>query len=525
LFCAFAALAIVSVSSAAVGGIAVRWLDHRHPSSRVSSAKPAVTIRHLSTGLLDLKLTAFDLMLLDPTFQEYAGAIQLLDDGILIAEATGGFYRLTFETPLKPHLQRLPTHLELNAAAENEVFLRTVKGAYAPNPVRITDLLFLPETDEIAVAHTVWDEAGECITLRVATLPRSRLLAVDHGASTAWHRVFESKPCVKKVAVSHESGGRMFQVEPGSILLTVGHLESDELVMDPSADYGKLLRIRLASGQAERVSTGHRNPQGLTVDHLGRLWLTEHGPRGGDELNLITPGRDYGWPRVTLGTDYNSLSWPLSEHQGRHDGYQPPVFAWMPSIATSNLIEIADFHERWDGDLLVTSLRAESLFRLRLDGERVLYEERLEIGERLRDIAQAAEGTIWLWTDKARLIAVTASDVGATLTAMIELQPPAVAAALARCGACHAFDPGSDGTDRLTLWNVFDRRLGEGANKKLYSEAMLQAAKDGAVWDSARLDDFLADPEDALPGTKMRQAGISDAETRSGIIRFLATLK
>jgi glucose/arabinose dehydrogenase len=72
----------------------------------------------------------------------------------------------------------------------------------------------------------------------------------------------------------------------------------------------------------------------------------------------------------------------LSEHQGRHDGYQPPVFAWMPSIATSNLVEVANFHERWDGDLLVTSLRAESLFRLRLDGERVLYEERLEIGER-----------------------------------------------------------------------------------------------------------------------------------------------
>jgi hypothetical protein len=191
----------------------------------------------------------------------------------------------------------------LNAAAENEVFLRTVKGAYAPNPVRITDLLFLPETDEIAVAHTVWNEAGElhhpsrcdAATIQAAGCRSGRQHRVAHACSKA-------SRASRRLRSAMRAAAGLFQVEPGSILLTVGHLESDELVMDPSADYGKLLRIRLADGTAERVSTGHRNPQGLTVDDLGRLWLTEHGPRGGDELNLITPGRDYGWPRVTLGT-------------------------------------------------------------------------------------------------------------------------------------------------------------------------------------------------------------------------------
>lgn len=228
---------------------------------------------------------------------------------------------------------------------------------------------------------------------------------------------------------------------------------------------------------------------------------------------------------MTLGTDYNSLEWPLSKHQGRHDGYQPAVFAWVPSIGVSNLIEIANFNERWDGDLLVTSLRGETLFRLRLEGDRVLYAEPFRIGERIRDIAQAADGTIWLWTDSARLIALNTSDARATITAMIQIQPPAVAAALGRCGECHAFDPGSEGTDRLTLWNVYGRRLGDGGNKTLYSEAMLQASKDGAVWDDARLDQFLADPRKTLPGTNMAFVGISDADTRKGIIRFLATLK
>jgi cytochrome c2 len=531
LACALSVLAFVAAASGAAGIFVAKRLEraerHQSSASRIWVAAPGspVAMRYLTSALLDLKLTAFDLQLLDSGFKEYAGAIQVLDDGILIAEATGGFYKLTFENPLTPRLQRLATHLELNAAAENEVYLATMKDRYPPNPVRITDLLLLKGGDEIAVSHTFWDVANKCTTLRVSTLPLSRLLSVDQDASADWRLLFESKPCVNKVSLSHESGGRMIQMRPDAIFLTVGHLEADELVQDQSADYGKILSINLADGTAEHVSTGHRNPQGLTIDHLGRLWSTEHGPQGGDELNLVRPEQDYGWPLVTLGTDYNSLEWPLSKHQGRHDGYQPAVFAWVPSIGVSNLIEIANFNERWDGDLLVTSLRGESLFRLRLEGDRVLYEEPLRIGERIRDIAQAADGTIWLWTDSARLIALNTSDARATITAMIQIQPPAVAAALGRCGECHAFDPGSEGTDRLTLWNVYGRRLGDGGNKTLYSEAMLQASKDGAVWDDARLDQFLADPRKTLPGTNMAFVGISDVDTRKGIIRFLATLK
>src|SRR5688572_4163950 len=531
LICAFAALAIVAASSAAVGFLVAKRMERaerRQASSEriwVTSEASAAALRYLSSGLLDLKLTAFDLRLLNPEFRSYGGAIQPTHDGILIAELAGGFYRLTFDQPLAPRLQRLATHLELNAAAENEVYLATTKDRYPSNPVRVTDLLLLPGTDEIAVAHTFWNVADKCTTLRVSILPLSRFLSVDRDGSADWRLLFETKPCVNKVALSHESGGRMLQTDPDSLLLTVGHLEADDLVRDPSADHGKLLRISLADGTTEHVSTGHRNPQGLAADQFGRLWLTEHGPQGGDELNLVKPGQDYGWPLVTFGTDYGSLSWPLSKHQGRHDGYQPPVFAWVPSVATSNLIVVTNFHERWNGDLLMGSLRGESLFRLRLDGERVIYAEPLWIGERIRDIAQAADGTIWLWTDSGKLIALSSSDASATVNAMIEIQPPAIAATLHKCGECHAFDPGAEGTDRLTLWKVHDRRLGDGANKRLYSEAMLKAAKDGAIWDDAQLDQFLANPKKALPGTNMAFAGIPDGETRKGIIRFLANLK
>lgn len=529
--CVLFALALVGASSGAAGMFLAKRLDRADRrdsiSARTWASEPGspVAMRYLSSGLLDLKLTSFNIRQLDSEFKAYAGAIQLMDDGILIAEATGGFYKLAFDDPLTPRLTALATRLELNAAAENEVFLATMKGRYPPNPVRVTDLLLLQGTDEIAVSHTYWNVADKCTTLRVSILPRSKLLLADHDASAEWRLLYETTPCVKKVALSHESGGRMVQTDPDAILLTVGHLEADELVMDRSAPYGKVLAIDLANGTAERISTGHRNPQGLTTDHLGRLWLTEHGPQGGDELNLLRQGQDYGWPLVTYGTDYNSLSWPLSKHQGRHDGYQLPAFAWLPSIGVSNLIAVRNFSERWDGDLLVTSLRSESLHRLRLEGERVQYEERLDIGERIRDIGQSADGMIWLWTDAGRLIALSTSNASAIVSAMIDAQPPAIAAILHKCGECHAFDPGAEGTDRLTLWNVYDRRLGDGGNKTLYSDAMLQASKEGAAWDEERLDEFLADPKKALPGTNMEFGGISDAETRKGIIRFLAALK
>jgi glucose/arabinose dehydrogenase len=109
-----------------------------------------------------------------------------------------------------------------------------------------------------------------------------------------------------------------------------------------------------------RVFTkGHLNPQGLTFLKNGQLLSTEHGPKRGDELNVITEGSNCGWPDVTVGTEYGSYDWPVgSSLVGSHTGYTAPLFAWVPSIAVSQLIEINNFHPRWDGDLLVGSLKA-----------------------------------------------------------------------------------------------------------------------------------------------------------------------
>src|SRR5262249_31167125 len=131
-----------------------------------------------------------------------------------------------------------------------------------------------------------------------------------------------------------------------------------------------------------------------------QLFSTEHGARGGDELNVIAEGSNYGWPNVTLGTGYDSYNWEVGRSLvGTHAEYTAPLFAWVPSIAVLQLIEVNNCHPRWDGDLLVGSLKASSLYRLRLEAGRVLYSEPIWIGQKIRDIAQTINGIIVLWTD------------------------------------------------------------------------------------------------------------------------------
>jgi glucose/arabinose dehydrogenase len=193
----------------------------------------------------------------------------------------------------------------------------------------------------------------------------------------------------------------------GTVLFTVGDHAFNEvnsatanLAQDPAADYGKTFRIDVEKKTAAVFSVGHRNPQGVHVATDGRIWLTEHGPRGGDELNELAMGGNYGWPLVTLGAAEQRFEWPLNAEQGRHNGYIEPVYAWLPSVGISNLTSVrSDVFKSWKGDLLVASLRGETVFRIRFHDRRVLYAEPIPIGWRIRDIAEAPDGRIIVLLD------------------------------------------------------------------------------------------------------------------------------
>jgi glucose/arabinose dehydrogenase len=157
-----------------------------------------------------------------------------------------------------------------------------------------------------------------------------------------------------------------------------------------------------AGALPEIWSYGHRNPQGLAVDPVtGDLWETEHAPQGGDELNWIQKGRNYGWPVIGYGIDYSGASLHASTHK---EGMEQPIYYWRPSIAPSGMaFYTGDLFPSWRGHLLVGALAGRSLHRLVLDGEGIAGEEVMlrDLSERIRDVRMAPDGAVLLLTDSA----------------------------------------------------------------------------------------------------------------------------
>jgi glucose/arabinose dehydrogenase len=209
-----------------------------------------------------------------------------------------------------------------------------------------------------------------------------------------------------------EIGGRIVRYDEDSVLFSVGSLLPTTL----EGDYGRIQQIRLSDGAASVFATGNRNQQGLFVDRAsGLVFETEHGPRGGDEINVLQKGHDYGWPHVTYGTNYTVVDDASVEETcvtkcGSHEGYDLPLFAFVPSIGIGNLLRYpanGGQFQRWGGDLLVASLREQTLFRLEYDDGRIIYAEPIPLGERLRDIALLPNGSIALKTDSQKLLILT----------------------------------------------------------------------------------------------------------------------
>jgi hypothetical protein len=347
-----------------------------------------------------------------PDRRRAGGSIAALGDDFLVVTAAGDFYRLMWvpgSNTLKP--RKLGLSVPFNRAA-----LLKESGEDAARPFRILDLL-AEERDGMArlyVAHHHWDPAEHCVTLRVSSTPLLETAAAAM-ASGAWQTMFESKPCLPVGKMwpmgeqADRSGGRIARHEQG-LLVTVGDYGFDGLEgvasfpQDASASYGKVMLLD-PTGGAVPFSTGHRNQQGMTVDSQGRVWTTEHGPQGGDELNLVVRHGDYGWPAVSYGVEYETDNWPHSPDLRNHGLFREPALAFVPSVALSEVIQIkSSYLPRWTGDLLLASLQAGSFYRVRVAGDRVVYSERIDLSTRIRDVVEAADGRIVFWNDDGEVV-------------------------------------------------------------------------------------------------------------------------
>ena len=217
----------------------------------------------------------------------------------------------------------------------------------------------------------------------------------------------------------HYSGRIAFSPDGKYLFFTNGDRQLFDPAQDPKSTLGKVLRLNLdgtpAAGNplaakgfnAAAWSYGHRNLLGIAFDKDGRLWEMEMGPRHGDEINLIKPGLNYGWPKASNGTHYDGRDIP--DHKPG-DGFEAPKVYWDPAISPGGLAYYnADLFPAWKNSLFITGLSGKSLDRIALNGESATKADHWDMGERIRGVRTGPDGAVWLIEDAptGRLLKLT----------------------------------------------------------------------------------------------------------------------
>ncbi|CUH42781.1 Soluble aldose sugar dehydrogenase YliI precursor [Ruegeria atlantica] len=399
-----------------------------------------------------------------------------------------------------------------------------------------------PNGPSLAIAYTEYHPDRKCVTNTVALLP----LGADvnsindvQAAPSDWQVIYRTEPCLplktRHLAIEgHMAGGKLVFEAPSTLYMTSGDYHFDGMrsevgpgiAQDPSADYGKILAIDVVSGDGRVVSMGHRNPQGLTLTPDGTLYTLEHGPKGGDELNVVRDGANYGWPLESYGLTYLGASAiPGSLSYGRHSHFERPIYSWVPSIAGSALTYVDGFHPSWDGDLLAAALLDGSLFRLRIAEGRVIYSERIEIGTRIRDVHQHNDGRIVLWTDDRAMVFLTGQDrqnrsevfaISVQRQGLSSHEAKRLETAISACAECHSFEVG-DNVRSPSLARIFGSEIAS-SDYDGYSDGL--SAHEGA-WTEETLTEFLQDPQSFAPGTPMPNPGFNDNQLIQSLVAYL----
>ena len=269
----------------------------------------------------------------------------------------------------------------------------------------INDIAILSEgiaSAKLLISYPRLGVARSCVEIVVDELAYDRKFQRVKFVSN-W---FVSKPCVPISAVQH-TGGRFVVIDKNSVYVTFGDLGFSQINnRNKRGDLGSI--FKLSAKTAVRISQGHRNPQGIVLFDKKTLIAAEHGPRGGDELNVITEGGDYGWPFVSFGQLYGSGDYVRPAKTGSHEGYLEPIKYWVPSIAPTELVQLPEQGwGDWSRALVLGTLREEVLVFMKLNEKlEVVESARVDMGERIRDLELLSTGAIIATTDSGKLITV-----------------------------------------------------------------------------------------------------------------------
>lgn len=281
---------------------------------------------------------------------------------------------------------------------------------YAQGQGGLLDVILAPDfaaSKRIYFSYSEPGTGGNSTAVSYAALAGDKLENVT--------RVFSQQP---KIDSSAHFGSRLVWAPDGTLFITLGDRYSQKDKAQTLDNHqGKVVRInadgtvpadnpyvKTAGALPEIWSYGHRNVQGAAINPLTqKLWTGEHGPQGGDELNIDEATKNYGWPVITYGENYGGGKIGEGTHKA---GMEQPVYKWVPSIATAGFIfYTGDKFPQWKNNILLASLREQTLVRLTLEGDKITKEERLlkkELGARFRSVVQGPDGLIYLVSDESK---------------------------------------------------------------------------------------------------------------------------
>lgn len=358
-----------SIQSILFGGLAASLLACSAPANTISPEQANVTITKITDGL------------------ENPWGLAFLPDGrMLVTERAGKIRYVSADGKKSPPISGLP-----------KILVRGQGGLF--------DVILDPQfssNKRIYFSFNEPAEEGSSTAVAQATLSETALTDVKV--------IFRQQP---KFDSPQHFGGRLVFTPDGELFLTLGdrgRRRQDAQTLD--THHGKIVRLQpdgstpadnpfvtQKDALGEIWSYGHRNIQGATLHpQTGELWTHEHGPQGGDEINIARAGKNYGWPLATYGEEYGGGKIGTTSKPGM----EPPLHYWVPSIAPSGMTFYAgSAFPEWKNNLLVGSLKFDLLVRLTLDGEKVTHEERIDIGQRVRDVRQGPDGAVYLLTDES----------------------------------------------------------------------------------------------------------------------------
>jgi aldose sugar dehydrogenase len=337
-----------------------------------------------STGPLEVQTVASGLA--------HPWALAFLPDGrMLVTERSGRIRIVTAEGQLSPPLKGVP---EVFATGQGGLLDIVTDKSYAQN--KTVYFCFAERTSgggRTAVARAkLNDEGGRLDELKIIFRQEGPLSSGNHY------------------------GCRIAQADDGNLFVTLGdHFSHRNEAQNLGNHLGKVIRIApdgtapadnpfigRDTAKPEIWSYGHRNAQSLAINPAsGEVWSIEHGPRGGDEVNIIAKAKNYGWPVIGYGIDYSGAK---IHNSSAREGMEQPVKYWVPSIAPSGMaFYSAKLFPKWTGSLFTGALTGKTLVRLQLNGNAVTGEERLlaNLNERIRDVRQGPDGALWLLTDSS----------------------------------------------------------------------------------------------------------------------------